>query len=474
MQRVTDLFSSLLVRLMTGFGLVILVTIAIVYVIANQVSSIEFRGFMFRGTMAQTEQAAQTFAAYYAARGSWSGVDQFFGQSFQSGMGQMMGGQGRGSGMTGMMSPYIVLTDSNGRVIASTDGTIIRQFLPAAQMANGVPVQVNGQTVGVLVNTSSPSAPLDAQEAQFLQRLNYSILFAAVAAGLIALALGFLLFYQIVSPLRALRSAARNIASGDLSARVKHTGNDEIGRVALAFNSMAENLTQSETARRNMIADIAHELRNPLGVIQGQLEGMLDGVFPLSPDQIVSVHEETLLLARLVDDLRDLALADAGQLKIARQPTDLNALIRHVTGAFNTQANEKGIILDISVREGVAPVNVDAQRIEQVIANLVGNALRHTPQGGHVTVGIDSGPKGCVTIRVQDTGTGIPRQDLPHVFERFWRGDGSRPRAGGAGLGLAIARQIVTAHGGTIGVESEAGSGATFWFTLPTPPMLPR
>ena len=226
-------------------------------------------------------------------------------------------------------------------------------------------------------------------------------------------------------------------------------------------------MAQSEAARRNMIADIAHELRNPLGVIQGQLEGMLDGVFPTTSEQVASLYDETLLLARLVGDLRDLALADAGQLQIARQPTDLCALIEKTASAFMLQANEKNISLTTKIADNLPQVNIDAQRIEQVLRNLVGNALRHTPDNG--VVGIQcSVENGAAVARVRDTGAGIAREDLPHVFERFWRGDKARVRAGGgAGLGLAIAKQLIAAHGGTMGVESDAGRGAIFWFTLP-------
>jgi signal transduction histidine kinase len=291
------------------------------------------------------------------------------------------------------------------------------------------------------------------------------------------LVFGFLLFYQITSPLNALTTAARQIAAGDFTARVANPRDDEIGQVGRAFNAMAEGLAQSEGARRNMIADIAHELRNPLGVIQGQLEGMLDGVFPTTSEQIASLYDETLLLARLVGDLRDLALADAGQLQIARQPTDLRALIEKTASAFTLQADEKNIARTTKIADNLPRVNIDAQRIEQVLRNLIGNALRHTPEDGAVSVEctVHSGQSVVkdqsspyVLVRVTDTGLGIACEDLPHVFERFWRGDKARVRAGGgAGLGLAIAKQLIASHGGMIGVESDVGRGATFWFTLP-------
>jgi two-component system OmpR family sensor kinase/two-component system sensor histidine kinase BaeS len=452
---------------MAAFVLIILVGITVIYAIANQATRTEFRAYMFRGGMAQTDQIARDFADYYAARGSWQNVDAYFDQAFGLGMGAMMGGRGRGS-MASMMGDSLFLADASGVVVASRDGSGIGQKMPDAQIARGVPIQVNGKIVGTLIAQSLGTTAFDALQQEFLERVNASILLAGIAAGAIAIVIGFVLFYQITAPLNALASAARKIATGDLSARVANPRDDEIGQVGRAFNAMADSLAKSEAARRNMIADIAHELRNPLGVVQGQLEGMIDGVFPTTPQQIASIYDETRLLTRLVDDLRDLALADAGQLRIARAPTDLRALIERVIATFAPQAAEKKIALESEIADGLPKPNADAQRIEQVLRNLVSNALRHTPEGGAVSVQCTVNSERSIKFSVRDTGAGIPSEDLPRVFERFWRGDRSRSRVGGgAGLGLAIAKQLVDAHGGEIGAESAAGEGATFWFTLP-------
>ena len=466
---------NLFVRLMFAFALVILITVAIIFVIVNQTTTNEFRAYTFRGGMNSLDQTARELGAYYAARGSWQGVDQYFVQVLDAGVGAMMGGA-RGRGTLMMSGVSLTLADSNGTIIATRDGSNVGQRLTSAQLVSGAPIQVDGQTVGVLIVSSPNVTAFDAQQQEFLVRTNLSLLLAGASAGILALLFGFLLFYQITSPLNALTTAARKIAAGDFTARVVNPRDDEIGQVGRAFNAMAEGLAQSEGARRNMIADIAHELRNPLGVIQGQLEGMLDDVFPTTSEQIASLYDETLLLARLVGDLRDLALADAGQLQIARQPTDLRALIEKTASAFTLQANEKNIALTTQAADNLPLLNLDAQRIEQVLRNLFGNALRHTPEGGAVSVQctMNSGQSAVkgqslahVLVRVTDTGIGIAREDLPHVFERFWRGDKARVRAGGAGLGLPIAKQLIAAHGGTMGVESDAGRGATFWFTLP-------
>ena len=195
---------------------------------------------------------------------------------------------------------------------------------------------------------------------------------------------------------------------------------------------------------------------------------MIDGVFPTTPDQLASLHEETLLLARLVEDLRELALADAGQLQINRAPSDLGALIEKTVATFAPQARVKEIAMSADIARDLPRANIDEQRIEQVLRNLIGNALRHTPANGAIMMRALIARAGLVRVSVADTGEGIAAEDLPNVFDRFYRGDKPRSRAGGgAGLGLAIARQLVRAHGGAIGVESEPGRGATFWFTLP-------
>lgn len=313
----------------------------------------------------------------------------------------------------------------------------------------------------------------DALAQDYLARVNHSLLLAGLAAGALALALGFVLFRQITAPLDSLTRATRGIAGGDLEARVSvvategGAGDDEIARLGRSFNAMAENLQRSERARRNMLADVAHELRNPLGIIQSHLEAMLDGVFPTTPEQIASLHDETLLLTRLVDDLRDLALADAGEQSLERVPTDLAALVERVTEAFQVQAAERHITLVCGHGATVPTLPLDPHRIDQVLRNLISNALRYSPAGAQVTVTLTRDGQ-AARVEVADTGPGIPPDAVEHVFERFWRADKSRSReSGGAGLGLAIAAQWVRAHGGQIGVSSQVGRGSTFWFTLP-------
>jgi signal transduction histidine kinase len=372
-------------------------------------------------------------------------------------------GQGWGRGLGGgASSDRLLLADVEGRVLADSQGELVGQQLSDGDLGMGVSIQVNDQLVGTLLVTGQ-DAVYDSLETEFLRQVNRSLLWAGLAAGAVALILGLLLARQLTAPLRALTQAAQRLTQGDVP-EVEVRGQDEIGELGRAFNQMAQSLTQQEVLRRNLMADIAHELRTPLTVIRGDLEALLDGVYQPTPEALASLQEETLLLSRLVDDLRALAQAEAGQLRLARQPTDLTGLLRGVIASFDLQAESQGQTLTLGLPADLPVVDVDPQRVRQVVANLVSNALRYTPPGGTVTVAASPTDQG-VEIAVSDTGEGITPADLPHVFDRFWTGD--RGWAEGSGLGLAIARELVRAHGGRIWAESELHRGSTFRFTLP-------
>jgi signal transduction histidine kinase len=293
-------------------------------------------------------------------------------------------------------------------------------------------------------------------------------------AGLVAVAValvgGLLLARQLTAPLRALTDAARRLALGkgqpdgpDSVPQVQVRSQDEIGELGQAFNQMASSLARQETLRRNLMADIAHELRTPLSVIRSDVEALLDGVYEPSLENLASLHEESLLLSRLVDDLRALAQAEAGQLRLTRQPVDLSTLLEQVLAGFDCSTDVESQLLYLDLPPDLPLVDADPQRVRQVVANLVSNAQRHAG-GGQIR--ISAMPRdGSVLVSVADNGPGIAPGDLPHVFDRFWRG--SSTRAEGSGLGLSIARELVRAHGGEIWVESTLGQGATFHFTLP-------
>jgi signal transduction histidine kinase len=301
--------------------------------------------------------------------------------------------------------------------------------------------------------------------------------FLALGIPLVAVVLAIRTFRGVAMPIADVMVAADRVAAGDLSARVPVPpyGPGEFRRLVESFNRMTEELERADRQRRNLTADVAHELRTPLHIIQGNLEGVLDGVYEPTQEHIRTTLDETRLLARLVEDLRTLSLAEAGQLPLVMEPVSVADLLADVQTSFSAQAEAAGIGLRVEVATagGSAEssrliVTGDIGRLDQVLGNLVTNALRHTSAGGTITLRAETLPSG-VRIVVGDTGQGIPPEDLFYIFDRFWRGDRSRSHAGGAGsgLGLAIARQLVQAHGGTIRVESRLGEGTLFTIELP-------
>jgi two-component system OmpR family sensor kinase/two-component system sensor histidine kinase BaeS len=264
-----------------------------------------------------------------------------------------------------------------------------------------------------------------------------------------------------------LTSASQAIAEGDLSVRAPVQGHDEVAALADAFNRMTDSLGRAEEARRNQVADVAHELRTPLTVLRGALEAMLDGIYPTDRENLAAALSQVKTLGRLVEDLRLLALADAGQLRLEMAPVELATVLREMVELYRARARDREVSLRLDPLPDLAPISADRDRLAQVVANLIDNALRYVPKGGTVTVRIV--PRlHEVEVAVADNGPGVPAGDLPHLFDRFWRGDRARQRvAGGSGLGLAIARSLVEAHGGRIWAESVEGEGSTFAFVLP-------
>ena len=279
---------------------------------------------------------------------------------------------------------------------------------------------------------------------------------------------------RITSPLSELMNAADALAEGDLTARAPVEGSGELRDFARSFNRMAEALETANRHRRELLADVAHELRTPLTIIQGNLEGLRDGVYEATPDHLDLVLDETQRFGRLVEDLRLLTLAEAGQLPLDTQTLGVPQLLADVRDVFDCQAGEAGIVLALDVEDGLPPLYADPQRLGQVLGNLVANALRHTPPGGEVTLGAAPVPPDAakpmgILLSVADNGEGIAAQDLPRVFDRFWRGDPARShqQGAGSGLGLAIAKGLVEANGGRIWVESQVGEGTTVFCLFP-------
>lgn len=491
---------SLWFKLLVAFALIILLGAAVNALLVSRVTAGQFNRFVIASSQGWTEQMAPVLADHYARTGSWQGVEPYLRNPGLGTVGMVqapqpggMGGNGMGHDIMGhdimghdMMGSEmmqgdvwhglglrLLLADSQGTVVADTSAVLTGTVLTPAELAGGTPIRVAGQPVGVLLpvaalaNSASPAA-------EYLAAVNQATWLSSLAAAGLALLLGMFLFRQIVAPVRALTKASRNIAAGDLEQRVSVTSGDEIGQLALTFNQMADALARDQRLRRTMMADIAHELRTPLSVIQANLEAMQDGVLPADPQEIAVLQDETQILARLVADLRLLSLAEAGQLKLELAPTDLSDLVSRSVDHLRVQAEANEVALTVDAPPDLPLLDVDADRLEQVFSNLLGNALRYTPAGGRITVreGIRpvEGLSRAVVVEVADTGKGIDAADLPYVFDRFYRADKSRNRAsGGSGIGLALVKQLVDAHKGRVWVESEPGAGATFAVALPLP-----
>jgi signal transduction histidine kinase len=273
-------------------------------------------------------------------------------------------------------------------------------------------------------------------------------------------------FRGFALPIGDLVDASSRVADGDYSARVAERGPREVRSLTRAFNSMAARLQTTDELRRALLADVTHELRTPLTVIQGNLEGLLDGVYPRDDAHLQPILDETRVLSRLIDDLRTLALAESGALQLQKEPTDLATLIGETVASFRAQADAAGVTLEIDIGANLPMVNIDPARIREVLENLIANALRYSSSGGKIGVQSTVKSESSVAIRVIDTGKGIAADELPHIFDRFYKSRDSR----GTGLGLAIAKNLIAMHGGDISAQSEVGKGTTIQFTLPIEP----
>jgi signal transduction histidine kinase len=342
--------------------------------------------------------------------------------------------------------------NGGGRPFMARFGCLFGAFFLLMLLGFGVVVWLIGSALGV-VTGGGPGA-------EVLTIAFVLLVFIAIGGSIAAGS-----FRRIAGPLDELSGAAARVASGDLAARVEVPvrAPRPLRELVRAFNTMAERLSIDETQRRDLLADVSHELRTPLAIIQGNVEAMVDGIHPADADHLASVLEETRVLTRLVEDLRTVALAEAGTLALHRESTDVDALIAEAARGFRASAERAGIRLELDVPDDLPLADVDPVRIREVVSNLVANAIRHTPDGGTIRVTATARDRDALRITVADTGSGIEPDLLPHVFDRFAKSTASR----GSGLGLAIAKDLVQAHGGTIAAESAPGEGTTVRFDLP-------
>ena len=413
----------------------------------------------------------QVLVRYYEVNGSWRGVDRHlrligFLPPPQGGMngqnppvGQALpAGQGFPAEQGLPPLPFDArrvfgLADEQGMVVLGLANLPVGSRASTQVLAQGQPLEIDGRIVGTIL--TPPDRPqLTREEQAYLQRTNQALLLAALGGVLAALVVGLLLARTLTQPLRALTQAAQRMAGGDWQQEVQVAAQDEIGELARAFNQMSQEVAQANQRRRQMTADIAHDLRTPLTVIAGYIESMQDGVLEATPERLEVIYSEIERLQGMVTDLRTLSQADAKELPLYRQTCQVQTLLSQTADLYAQRAGQQGVKMMVQAAGSLPEVQVDVARLAQVLGNLIENALRYTPEGGMITLGAKQEDE-TLLIEVSDTGVGIAADDLPRLFDRFYRADPARQDDGGSGLGLAIARGIMEAHGGKIWAESD-------------------
>lgn len=452
---------SFAIRLAAAFAGVGIAAAALTAILVNLAFGTRFTGYLEEQRSVRQEQLAASLADSYERMDGWDPDDL---ESLAP-LALMDGGTLR-------------VVDTSGATVweASASRAGARMAEMHRQMMGGGPlgpeqhvaIEVDGRVVGAAVVRFPEPGGLP-QDVSFRTSVNRLLLFGGIVAGIVALGLGVVLARRATAPARELTGAARAVAAGDRSRRVEYEGLDEFGEMAGAFNAMAETIEEEDRLRRAFAADVAHELRTPLAILRTQIEAMQDGVVAPASPALASLHEETLRLTRLVEDLETLASADAAGFSLEPRDVDLRALLEETVRGFAGPYEAEGVRLDTSLDD--IRVRADPTRMRQVVSNLLSNALKFTPAGGAVRVELGR-RDAWVEVRVADSGPGIPPDELPHVFDRFFRGRGARAR--GSGIGLTVAREIVRAHGGTIEVESRLGRGTVFAVLLPGASSRPR
>ena len=431
--------NRLAVRLSVAFLLVTWLAVgAMVFVIQRTVETGFQRYVNQRESGLLSQDQIDRLEAYYAENGAWDGVT----------LTTMRGGGGRGGG-----GANLTLLDTEGLVVASMGDGQVGAHMSDDVLAMAVPLSLDGQPIGWLYRQTPGMAHMGVTETVFLDTANQTLMVTALAVSAVALAVGVALAWLLARPLHSLTTAVRGITQGQVGRQVALVGTVETASLASAFNDLSSQLAAAETSRQRMAADIAHELRTPVSVLRGQLEAMRDGVFPADQVHLAVAHDQTLHLGRLVDDLRLLTLAEAGQITLTRQPTPPSALVEAVITRFTLLAQDAGVALRSEAPPDLPAVLLDAARIRQVFDNLLSNALRHTSAGGDIVVKAEQ-RAGEVVFSVANSGQVTPAA-AEHMLDRFWRADEARQRdSGGSGLGLPIARQLVTLHGGRLWVDT--------------------
>jgi signal transduction histidine kinase len=444
---------SITVKLLLAFLAISMLSVLLIVLSARWLTEREFRSYLFT----QNRNALITeLTDYYSKNGTWNGVDAALQAPGQAAPPRLFSGGGR----------FFSLVDGNSHVVLAGIGDNVGDLLPQSVIQNGNPIKVNGIVVGTMV-TRQPSINVNPAETDFLNHVMQVITLSAIGVIAVGLLLAFLLSRTLTRPIRELTAATHAVSAGQLKQEVPVRSRDELGELAASFNRMNSALVRSTELRQQMTADIAHELRTPVSVIMGHAEAVHDGVLAPSLESFEIIRDEVERLDGLIEDLRTLSRADAGELPIEFQPVSPARLMEKVQAMHKQNAARKNIAVELKMDPDLPDISADPGRMVQVVSNLVDNALLYTPEGGNICMSAQRVGE-CLEIRVQDSGSGIAENELQLVFERFYRSDPSRRRnAAGSGLGLAIAKSIVEKHNGRIWAESKPGEGTTIIIQLP-------
>jgi signal transduction histidine kinase len=459
---------SITARLILAFLTVSVTVVALASAITYWLTVREFKQLVFNQSR---DRFVADMGLYYQMHANWDGIQDYITlrntapQPGSPGHGPSLQPGGPGDGKSPQSSITFLLADANGKVLVPAGQYQAGEVLPPIKLSQGTAVENNGKQVGTVLVIGNPP-PLGPLESQYLNGTNQALLYAALGAALVALALGTILARTLTHPLRDLTAAIRAMARGELKQHVSVKSRDELGELALAFNQMSSDLDRLNQSRRQMTADIAHDLRSPLTVIGGYVESMRDGVLKPTPERLDTIHAEVQHLQRLVEDLRTLSQADAGELTLNLEPVEPLALLERMAKSYNHLAAQAKVALEFQGQVDLPEIRLDQDRMAQVFGNLISNSLRYMSEGGRINLSAVRDANSLV-FSVEDNGAGIPPEALPHIFDRFYRADPARAQGNESGLGLAIARSIVEAHGGTIRAESRAGQGTTIRISLP-------
>ncbi len=447
----TRWFLSLQFRLVAGFAVVLVLTLGAVSAYIGYSADRAVERLQLDVDQARSDRIQQIMLRSYSVSGNWESA-----QAVAETVGKLFG-------------RHIVVADIRGRIVGDSQLRLGRpwQMGRPDQRFKSVRGQVGDVGSFLVQDIDGFEEFPEPRMSRFVGVINRSLIYAGIAAGLGGLLVVSILSRRTLTPVRALSTAARRLGGGDLSQRVPAPGNDEVGQLGHSFNSMAAGLEKAEQQRKNLVADVAHELRTPLSNIQGYVEAMRDGVLEHDQATLDTVHAQTMHLGRLVEDLRLLAQTESEDFRLNLEQESLGDVLRHSVEGFRARSSSMDVDLNLEIPDELPMLLIDRTRISQVLGNLLENAVRHSSSGGEVNV-VAGVSEGRVVVTVADGGDGIAPEDIAHVFDRFYRADPSRTRAtGGAGLGLTIAKKIVEAYGGEIRAESVKGQGSRFIFELP-------